>query len=283
MNVQLHERPVPKHEISSDDFGSDFSQASMGTRLRTGLHRVFRPRPKAPARSHDKPIRAELFSVERLEQHAGSLAAVQSVAPKPTKDRRLERRLQDNDRALRAAYHATISAIHSERGISPAANWLIDNVGTFCAPHGPCLIPVAPGLSAPSGVLVAGLALILRDLVQRRLGLVWSAVAIGFGSVLSATFAPPALVVASTVAFGLSETADLAVYTPLQRKGLVRAAFASGVVGLVVDSVFFLGLAFGSLEFLPGQIVAKLWIVMLTLPALQWLRERDRRLGLWPA
>jgi len=165
----------------------------------------------------------------------------------------------------------------------PLANWVINNVGTFCAPHGPCLIPVAPGLSAPSGVLVAGLALILRDLVQRRLGLVWSAVAIGFGSVLSATFAPPALVVASTVAFGLSETADLAVYTPLQRKGLVRAAFASGVVGLVVDSVFFLGLAFGSLEFLPGQIVAKLWIVMLTLPALQWLRERDRRLGLWPA
>ena len=86
MNVQLHERPVPKHEISSDDFGSDFSQASMGTRLRTGLHRVFRPRPKPPARSHDEPIRAELFSVERLEQHAGSLAAVRPVAPKPTKD-----------------------------------------------------------------------------------------------------------------------------------------------------------------------------------------------------
>jgi uncharacterized PurR-regulated membrane protein YhhQ (DUF165 family) len=165
----------------------------------------------------------------------------------------------------------------------PLANWLINNVGTVCISHGPCLIPVAPGLSAPSGVLVAGLALVLRDLVQRRLGLVWSAIAIAVGSALSATFAPPSLVVASTVAFALSETADLVVYTPLQRKGLVRAAFASSLVGLLVDSVVFLGLAFGSLEFLPGQVVAKLWIVLLTVPALQWLRDRDRRIGLWPA
>jgi cyclic beta-1,2-glucan synthetase len=127
MNVQLHERPVPEHEISSDDFGNDISQASMGTRLCAGLHRVFRPRPKPPARSHDEPIRAELFSIERLEQHARSLAAAQPIAPKPTTDRRLEKRLHDNDRALRAAYHATISAIHAERGITPAATWLIDN------------------------------------------------------------------------------------------------------------------------------------------------------------
>jgi hypothetical protein len=50
----------------------------------------------------------------------------------------------------------------------PAANWLIGNVGTFCVPNGPCLVPVAPGLMAPSGVLMIGLALVLRDLVQRR-------------------------------------------------------------------------------------------------------------------
>lgn len=165
----------------------------------------------------------------------------------------------------------------------PLANWLIENVGTVCVPNGPCLIPVAPGLNAPSGVLVAGLALVLRDLVQRRLGLGWSAVAIAIGSVLSATFAPPALVVASTVAFALSESADLLVYTPLQRKGLVVAAFTSSFVGLLVDSIVFLGLAFGSLQFLPGQVLAKFWIVVLTLPALQWFRIRDRRLGLSPA
>lgn len=54
---------------------------------------------------------------------------------------------------------------------------------------GPCLIPVAPGLTAPSGVLMVGLALVLRDLVQRRLGLWWAIVAIIFGAILSQFFA----------------------------------------------------------------------------------------------
>ncbi|RWO54262.1 VUT family protein [Mesorhizobium sp.] len=164
----------------------------------------------------------------------------------------------------------------------PLANWLIGNVGTVCAPNGPCLLPVAPGLLAPSGVLAIGLALVLRDLVQRRLGLLASATAVAVGAVMSALFAPPALVIASTVAFALSETADLAIYTPLQRRGLVLAAFVSSLVGLVVDSMVFLALAFGSLDFLAGQVIGKIWIVLATLPALHWLRKRDRRLGLDP-
>jgi uncharacterized PurR-regulated membrane protein YhhQ (DUF165 family) len=52
----------------------------------------------------------------------------------------------------------------------PLANWMIGNVGTVCVPDGPCLVPVAPGIKAPSGVLMVGLALVLRDIVQRRLG-----------------------------------------------------------------------------------------------------------------
>ena len=162
----------------------------------------------------------------------------------------------------------------------PLANWLIGNVGTTCIPNGPCLIPVAPGLTAPSGVLAVGLALVLRDLVQRRLGLAWSLVAIVVGAALSATFAAPALVLASTSAFLLSEVADLAVYTPLQRRGLVRAAIASSLVGLGIDSIVFLILAFGSIDFLAGQVVGKLWMVLLALPALVWLRNRDAQVGL---
>ena len=52
----------------------------------------------------------------------------------------------------------------------PLANWIIGHVGTVCVPNGPCLLPVAPGIMAPSGVLMIGAALVLRDLVQRRLG-----------------------------------------------------------------------------------------------------------------
>lgn len=162
----------------------------------------------------------------------------------------------------------------------PAANWLIGHAGTVCVPQGPCLIPVAPGVMAPSGVLMVGLALVLRDLVQRRLGVLAASAAILAGAGLSALLAPPALVVASALAFLLSEAADLAVYTPLQRRGLVLAVAASGVAGLVVDSVVFLWLAFGSLDYLAGQVIGKLWMVLLALPLIQWLRRRDSRLGL---
>jgi uncharacterized PurR-regulated membrane protein YhhQ (DUF165 family) len=94
----------------------------------------------------------------------------------------------------------------------PAANWLIGHVGTVCLPNGPCLVPVAPGLLAPSGVTMIGVALVLRDLVQRRLGVGVSVGAILAGAAISALLAPPSLVLASAVAFLLSEAADLAVY-----------------------------------------------------------------------
>jgi uncharacterized PurR-regulated membrane protein YhhQ (DUF165 family) len=58
------------------------------------------------------------------------------------------------------------------------------------------------------------------------------------------------------------------------------AVVASSVVGLVVDSIVFLWLAFGSLEFLPGQVVGKLWMVLIAVPFVAYLRRRDERLGL---
>ncbi len=163
----------------------------------------------------------------------------------------------------------------------PMANWMIGHVGTVCVPQGPCLVPVAPWgpggmpLMAPSGVLMIGLALVLRDLVQRRLGRFVAITAIVAGAALSGAVAPPALIVASATAFLLSELADFAVYTPLQSRGLVLAVFASGVVGLVVDSVLFLWLAFGNLDYLAGQILGKLWMVLLALPVVYWIRKRE--------
>jgi uncharacterized PurR-regulated membrane protein YhhQ (DUF165 family) len=165
----------------------------------------------------------------------------------------------------------------------PAANWLVGHAGTVSVSNGPCLIPVAPGLMAPSGVLMIGIALVLRDLVQRRLGLAISSAAILIGTVLSALLAPPSLVLASAAAFLISEFADLAVYTPLARRRLVAAVIASGAVGLVVDSIVFLWLAFGSLEFLPGQVAGKALMVVLSIPFIVLLRRRDERLGLAPA
>lgn len=165
----------------------------------------------------------------------------------------------------------------------PVANWMIQNVGTVCTRNGPCLIPVAPGLMAPSGVLMVGIALVLRDLVQRRLGLLAAVAAILIGAGLSGLVAPLSLVTASAAAYLISEFADLAVYTPLQERRFVTAVVVSSLAGLVVDSIVFLWLAFGSLEFLSGQVVGKAWMVLLSLPFILYLRRRDAQMNLGPA
>jgi len=162
----------------------------------------------------------------------------------------------------------------------PAANWMIGHLGTVCLANGPCLVPVWPWgrggpLMAPSGVMMVGLALVLRDLVQRRLGRKVALMAIVAGAAFSGAVAPPALVLASTAAFFLSELADFAVYTPLAARGRVLAVLASSVTGLIADSVLFLWLAFGKLEFLAGQIIGKAWIVLLALPVVHWIRMRE--------
>lgn len=155
----------------------------------------------------------------------------------------------------------------------PLANWLIGHVGTVCVPQGPCLVPVLPGLMAPSGVLAAGAALVLRDVVQRCLGKGFGLGAIVAGSAISALLAPAPVVLASSLAFLLSEAADFAVYTPLQRRGLVLAVVLSSCVGLVIDSVVFLGFAFHSLDFLGGQVVGKAWAVLFSVPLIRLLRR----------
>jgi len=155
----------------------------------------------------------------------------------------------------------------------PLANWMIGHVGTLCVPNGPCLIPVAPGLMAPSGVLMIGAALVLRDIVQRLLGAAWSLLAIAAGAALSLVLAPPTLVLASGAAFLLSELADFAVYTPLQRRRLLLAVLASSAVGLVVDSLVFLTIAFDSLEFLGGQVVGKAWALLIAFPLVRLVRR----------
>ncbi len=81
----------------------------------------------APPWVDEEAIREELFSVERLEQHAKSLAAAQSVSSQPARGRPLAKRVHDNDKALLDAYRVIATAIKDKRPITPAAEWLIDN------------------------------------------------------------------------------------------------------------------------------------------------------------
>jgi cyclic beta-1,2-glucan synthetase len=73
------------------------------------------------------PVREELFGIERLEQHAQSLATAQTISSKPPRVSSLHKRLKDNASVLRVAYNEAAEAAASEVGVVPAAQWLLDN------------------------------------------------------------------------------------------------------------------------------------------------------------
>jgi len=81
---------------------------------------------KALGSDDEQPVRAEIFSVERLEQYAQTLAAEHKTVRKKARAQLLPR-LEDNGRKLVAAYRLIVEAIRDDRAISPAAEWLVDN------------------------------------------------------------------------------------------------------------------------------------------------------------
>ena len=129
----------------------------------------------------------------------------------------------------------------------PLGNWVVTNVGLVCDPHGPIL------------------------------GNLWAVAAIAAGALLSYLLADPAVVLGSTAAFLFSELADFAVYTPMRRRFPSSAVVVSGLVGSVVDSMIFLSLAFGSLDYLFGQVLGKFWMSLLGGAVLWYIRYRQHR------
>ena len=145
-----------------------------------------------------------------------------------------------------------------------ATNWAVAAFG---------IVPVGFGLMAPAAVYVVGLTLVLRDSVQHRIGKTATFALIAMGAALSALFSP-SLALASGVAFLVSESADFATYTLAQRFGHIRAALASNVVSIPIDSLVFLALAFGSQQYLAGQIAGKVWATLAAVAVLTALRAR---------
>jgi cyclic beta-1,2-glucan synthetase len=91
-----------------------------------GVRRPVR-RPAGPLGDLGEPIVAELFSAERLEQHAESLAAAQTITREPRRGRAIRPRIAQNGRVLVESYRVLAGAIKEERSITPAAEWLVDN------------------------------------------------------------------------------------------------------------------------------------------------------------
>ena len=135
------------------------------------------------------------------------------------------------------------------------------------------LIPVGFGLLAPAGVLFAGLSLGARDWVRETSGR-WAAYGAIAGGALLSLLVAPSFALPSATAFAISEVLDALAYEPLRRRGAVAALVGSNAVGLVVDSAVFLWLAFGSLDYLGGQIVGKAEVTLATVAILVAWRAR---------
>lgn len=155
------------------------------------------------------------------------------------------------------------------------ANYAITHWGDVEFPGGPHTVTLL-GFTAPSGVLVVGLSFSFRDGAQLALGR-WAILAAIVAGALLSYLVAPSLAFASGAAFLFGEGCDWALYTPLAERGrYVAALTASNTVGALVDSVVFLWLAFGSLEFLAGQVVGKLEMTVLAVLVLSVWRTRCR-------
>jgi hypothetical protein len=128
------------------------------------------------------------------------------------------------------------------------------------------IVPIGFGLIVTAGTFAAGLTLLARNITQDVTGRLVIVALMLAGCALSWWLASPQLAVASAVAFLLSETADMAVYTPLRDKGWSRAVMAASLVGAVIDTFLFLKIAGFPLTgpLVTGQLVVKVgisWIV----------------------
>lgn len=119
------------------------------------------------------------------------------------------------------------------------------------------------GVAMTAGTFFAGATFVLRDSLQDTYGKRWTLTLTVAGAALSFAISAPFIALASGVAFLVAEVSDLAVYTPLRKRGYIRAAVASNVVGSLVDTVLFLWIAgFPVWVALPGQMFGKLLITL---------------------
>ena len=68
---------------------------------------------------------------------------------------------------------------------------------------------------------------------------------------------------------------DYSIYAPLRRRSWLPAVVVSNIGGLTVDSLLFLWIAFGSLEFIEGQLLGKAYMTLVFVVPL-WLYRRVR-------
>lgn len=120
-------------------------------------------------------------------------------------------------------------------GLMPFINWSFAAVPTYPIPD-----QLGGGMFQPLAI-VTGLVLVVRDFAQRELKhWIWGAMIVGL--LLSTLTSWIQVVVASGLAFLVSETIDWAVYT-FSRRPLSQRIMLSSLASAPLDQVVFIGLA----------------------------------------
>ncbi len=119
--------------------------------------------------------------------------------------------------------------------LMPLINWAFAGIPTFAIPE-----TLGGGEWHPF-TIVTGLVLVVRDFAQREIKH-WIFGAMLIGLTLSTLTAWPVIVVASGVAFLISETADWAVYT-FSKRPLSQRILISSAISAPIDQIAFIGLA----------------------------------------
>jgi uncharacterized PurR-regulated membrane protein YhhQ (DUF165 family) len=133
------------------------------------------------------------------------------------------------------------------------------------------------GVVIPAGTLCAGLTLTVRDAVQETAGPRTALGAIAAGACLSWLLASPSIAAASALAFLVSELLDARIYTALRTRSPLLAVGVSNLTGLIVDTLLFVPLAFGSFALVPGQLLGKTVTTGLAIAAILAVRRAAQR------
>lgn len=120
-------------------------------------------------------------------------------------------------------------------GLMPVINWAFAGISTIPIPE------AFGGGSWHPFTVVTGLVLVVRDFAQREIKH-WIFGAMIIGLALSTLTAWPVIVVASGVAFLISETADWAVYT-FSGRPLSQRILISSCISAPIDQLLFIYLA----------------------------------------
>lgn len=120
-------------------------------------------------------------------------------------------------------------------GLMPFINWSFGAVQTYPIPDS-----LGGGMFQPLAI-VTGLVLVVRDFAQRELRhWIWGAMIVGLA--LSTLTSWIQVVVASGLAFLISETVDWAVYT-FSKRPLSQRIMMSSLASAPLDQIVFIGLA----------------------------------------